>query len=197
MFNFTIAEILAFFQKYGYPFMFIGSFIEGVNVMILGGFFAARGYFSFPIVWLMMFLGDILGDITWYYIGYFGGKKIVDKFGHFLGIKRHYAKVKGFLERRGGKVIVFIKFTAGLCLAMLITAGTVRMEFKKFMKYDIIGSIGWVTFACGLGYFVGESYDLLSQYLHRMGVVLAVLTVLAFVIIKLVQRFTIRVRKLE
>jgi len=177
--------------------MFVGSFIEGVNVIILGGFFVARGYFNFWVVWLMMFLGDILGDIMWYYVGYFGGKKIIDKMGRFFSIKKNFLKVKNFLEKRGGKVIIFIKFTAGLCLAMLITAGTVRMEFKKFLKYDIIGSIGWVTFAFGLGYFFGESYELLSKYVHRMGFVVTGIIIAAFIIIKIIQKSVAKARRLE
>lgn len=190
MFNFTIQQVLSFFQKFGYPMMFLGSFAEGVTVMLMGGFFAARGYFSFPLVWLMMFLGDVAGDIMWYYIGYFGGTKAVEKFDRIFKtkIKKRVGRMRKFLEERGGKIIMGIKFTAGLCLVMLITAGTAKMKFKKFIKYDIMGSIGWTTLMCGLGYFFGESYDLLDKYVKRMGFVVTGIVIIAFILVKIIQK---------
>lgn len=177
--------------------MFLGSLIEGVNIMLLGGFFAARGYFSFPIVWIMMFLGDVLGDILWYFTGYFGGNKLINRLRRFSGLQKQFAKVKFFLEKKGGRVIMFIKFTAGLCLAMLITAGTVKMNFKKFIKYDIIGSIGWTTLMCSLGYFFGESYELLSQHVERISFLITGIAIAALLAVKIAQKAVIKARGLE
>jgi len=187
--QFTIAEVLIFFKKFGYPIMFLGSFIEGVSVMLLGGFFAARGYFSFSLVWLAMFLGDVLGDVMWYYVGYFGGTRIIGKIEKIFKtkLKEKSEKMKKFLEERGGRIIIGIKFTAGLCFAMLITTGTVKMKFKKFLKYDVLGSIGWVSLMCGLGYFFGESYDLLDKYVKRMGFVVTGMVIAAFIIVKVIR----------
>ncbi|MFH1188222.1 MAG: VTT domain-containing protein [bacterium] len=86
---------------------------------------------------LMMFLGDILSDITWYSIGYYGGNAVSKKIGQLFNINNKIEKVKGYLEERGGKIIIWIKFTTGFCLAMLITAGTVRMKFKKFLHMTL------------------------------------------------------------
>lgn len=199
MFNFTMSQILAFFQKFGYPMMFLGSFVEGVSVMLMGGFFAARGYFSFPMVWLTMFLGDITGDIMWYHIGYYGGMPAVEKIEKIFKVKlkKRVERMKKFLEERGGKVIMGIKFTAGLCLAMLITAGAARMKFKKFIKYDILGSIGWTTLMCTLGYFFGQSYELLDKYVKRMGFVVTGIVVVAFITVKIIQKAAGRAEGLE
>ena len=189
--NWTAQSILIFFQKYGYPMMFIGSFVEGLNVMLLGGFFAARGHFNIWAVIAVMFVGDVASDLMWYTIGYYGGNKIGKKFGRFFGIDKKMEKMRGYLEEKGGKIIILIKFTTGLCLAMLITAGTVRMKFKEFFKYDIIGSALWAVFACGVGYFFGESFNMLSDSLPKAGLIITIFVISAIMLPRIVHRIVV------
>ena len=195
--NWTVQSVLVFFQQYGYPMMFIGSFVEGLNVMLLGGFFAARGHFNIWIVIAMMFIGDVTSDLMWYVIGYYGGNRIGRKFGRFFGIGKKMDRMQRYLEEKGGRIIVPIKFTTGLCLAMLITAGTVRMKFKEFFKYDIIGSALWAFFACGVGYFFGESFNMLSDSLPKAGLIITIFVIISLMLPKIIHKIVLRIGGLK
>jgi len=177
--------------------MFIGSFVEGLNVMLLGGFFAARGHFNIWAVIAVMFVGDVASDLMWYAIGYYGGNRIGKRFGRFFGIDKKMDKMQKYLEDKGGRIIVPIKFTTGLCLAMLITAGTVRMKFKEFFKYDIIGSALWAFFACGVGYFFGESFNMLSDSLPKAGLIITIFVIISLMLPKIIHKIVLRVGGLK
>jgi len=175
----TLVEI---FLDYGYVIMFLASYVEGGFSMIAGGFLASLGYFNLGGVILAMFLGDILSDIMWYTIGYYGGNRILRKISKIFKItEARIEKVKMKLEKNAGKILITVKLTTGLCLATMITSGTIRMRLKKFLFFDTIGSILWSAMVVILGYFFGQSYIFLNNIITLGG--LAIVVVLVVVII--------------
>ena len=56
-------------DTYGYIAIFIGTLLEGETVLVLGGFAAFRGYLSLPYVILTAFIGSMLGDQFFFYLG--------------------------------------------------------------------------------------------------------------------------------
>lgn len=178
-----ILEIaLHLISQYGYAALFIVSFVEGFNIMFIGGFIAALGLISVWQAVLMLFLGDILSDIMWYYVGYFGGEKSISFIGrYYKAIHEQTAKIRLLFERHIGKIIISVKMTSGLCLAMVLTAGFTKLDFKKFLYYDFIGSAGWVLISVGIGYFFGSSYALISQYYKTAGFIVLSFLILAII----------------
>lgn len=193
----TFQSIFPLIQRYGYLVIFFGSFIEGINIMLIGGFVASLRILNPALVFILLFLGDIMSDVMWYHVGYYGGGKISEKFAKIFHSEKQLKKVKEYLEEKGGKIIIPIKFTSGFCWAMLITAGSVKMKFKKFIKYDIIGSAGWTAFTFSLGYFFGKSLDILGKYIQKTGFTAALAAIAAIVIVKAAQKIVGRAEKLE
>ncbi|MFH1175393.1 MAG: DedA family protein [bacterium] len=197
IFNINTQTVLALIKEYKYLAIFLGSFIEGINIMLIGGFFVALGILNIWLVLLLLFLGDILSDTMWYFVGYFGGSNIIQKFVKFLRAEKKMQKLKRYLNERGGRVIIPIKFTSGFCFIMLLTAGSIRMNFKKFIKFDLIGSAGWVAFMFSLGYFFGESFERISQNVSQVGFVIALIIISALILVKIIQKLAGKAENLE
>lgn len=176
----TLTQI---FLDYGYIIMFAASYIEGGLSMLAGGFLVSLGYFNLGGVIFTMFLGDILSDIMWYTVGYYGGNEILRKISKIFKItEARIEKIKIKLEKNAGKILITVKLTTGLCLATIITSGTIRMRLKKFLFFDTIGSVLWSAMVVILGYFFGQSYIFLNNIITLGGLAIVILIVIIIII---------------
>lgn len=180
----SLESIIQFVEQYRYWFLFAGSFIEGFNVMIIGGFMASIGAVAFLPTVLVLFLGDLLSDIMWYYVGYFGGEKSINWLSkYYKAIHAHVERIKGLLNDHTGKVLITVKITSGLCIATIIASGVTKIKFKKFLFYDIIGSANWVLLTATVGYFSGSGYLLASRYLKEAGILVLTIIILLVILV--------------
>lgn len=174
----TLTQI---FLDYGYVIMFIASYVEGGLSMLAGGFLASLGYFNLVGVVTVMFLGDFLSDIMWYGVGYYGGSRILKKVTKVFAISdERVEKIKEKLKDNAGKILIGVKLTTGLCLATMITSGTVKLKLKRFLFFDSIGSILWSAGVVVLGYFFGSSYSFLNSILKWSGIILVIMLVVVY-----------------
>lgn len=175
--------LLQLFLDYGYIIMFLASYVEGGISMLAGGFLVSLGYFNLGGVIFAMFLGDILSDIMWYTIGYYGGNGILKKISNLFKItEARIEKIKTKLEKNAGKILITVKLTTGLCLATMITSGTIRLKLKKFLFFDTIGSILWSVIVVILGYFFGQSYMFLNNVITLGGLFMVLVLVIVIVL---------------
>ncbi len=195
--HFTLQEINTLLIHWGYPLLFFFSLIEGLNIMFIGGFLAAQGYFNLFMVIFVLFLGDFGGDLGWYSLGRFGGRKIVLAYGRYFGItKARLEKAERFIHRHGGKALLIVKFTTGLCLITLITSGITKMKFSRFFYYDLIGSIGWSVMTVMLGYFFGASFAVLKKYFENVSLILTILLIAGLTVLYLI-RSRVKIKELD
>jgi membrane protein DedA with SNARE-associated domain len=177
--------ILASLYAYRYLGIFLGTIIEGPVIMAAAGFLVRLGYFNFWLAYILMVLGDLVGDVLWYYAGYFGAKKFIEKFGRFFGItKEAMEKVKLLFHRHHNKILFLSKITMGFGLSapILLTAGVSKVPVKKFIILNFLGGLIWTAFLMILGYFFGNIYLLISESVRVafIAVVIILITALFF-----------------
>lgn len=178
--NLSDPQTLLYIKTIGYPTMFALMIIEGPIITILGAFLASLGFFNVYIILTLSILGDIVGDIILYSIGYYGGAKFLEKAQKFLKIKDStIEKIKKYFERHGKKTIFSVKSTTGLCWIAFITAGSVRMNFKDFLIASFLGGIVWSAFLVISGYFFGYAFERINEYIQSAGIIIAI-TVISF-----------------
>ena len=149
-----------------YLFLFLGSAIEGMNTMVLGGFLVSTGFVSLVPTLFIFILGETINGYIWYSVGYFAGSKPIDKWGRSKPKSDKIINVvQNYFEKYSGRAILLTKFTFSLTIATEIMAGSLKYDFKKFSFYNFIGSAGWVCMTLFTGYFFGQSYRLLFHYL--------------------------------
>ncbi len=159
--------------SYKYLFLFIGGFIEGMNVLVFGGFIASTGQVSLLIILPLFIFAHVLNGYAWYLVGYLGGAKSLDKWGHKNKISHNViGKIEDYFKRYSGRAIMFAKFTFSLEIATMILSGSLKYNLKKFFKYNLYGSIGWVLTTVFIGYFFAESFKIFFSFIQNLALFL-------------------------
>ena len=174
-----LIHILSF---WGYPVMLFLMILEGPITTIVSAFLASMGYFNIFIVFGLSVAGDVIGDILLYYIGYFGGQKILPKVEKFLKISQSIVeKLKRKFHENSGRIIFYVKSTTGLSYITFITAGTLKVPISKFVKFSILGGLIWSSFLVIMGYFFGYAADKISEYIKYAGLIILIIAVFFFI----------------
>ena len=86
--------ILMLIDRFGYFGMFLGMILEAVVIIIpselilaTGGILASRGIFNFWLSFFIGLLGSVFCAIIIYFIGYFGGRPFIKKYGKYFFMK--------------------------------------------------------------------------------------------------------------
>ena len=164
--------------------MFLLMIIEGPVITLTAAFLSSIGIFNVYTVLVLSILGDIIGDVILYSIGYFGRNSTLTRARRFFRISDGFFNdlEKKFLEN-SRKIIFSVKSTTGLCGITFILAGAIRMKFSKFIFYSLLGGVIWSTFIVIIGYFFGYMAREIDQYFQYTGWVVFVLAVLLIIII--------------
>ena len=156
-----IPNFLFFITSYKYLLLFMGIVIEGPILMIASGFLVLSGFFSLVPTFFVILAGDLLGDVIWYYIGYFFAEPFLRKYGKFFKITPEiFEKAKSLFHENHVKILLISKITigAGMALATLMAAGASHVSFKKYMALNFIGETVLVSILMTIGYFFGQIY---------------------------------------
>lgn len=134
----------------------VTPFLPGDSLLFAAGAFAAIG--SLNIIWLLVFLyiSAIAGDTANYWIGRIIGPKIFHKEKVRFLKKEYLDRTHKFYERYGGKTIIIARFIPIIRTFAPFVAGIGSMTYWKFISYNIIGGVAWITICLSAGYFFGN-----------------------------------------
>jgi membrane-associated protein len=113
--------------------------------------------------------GDLAADILWYAVGYYGGQPLVRRYGKFFSLSDDLlAKTETAFHRHQNKILIISKITMGLgfALVILITAGIMRIPFKKYVAFNALGQTVWTALLISVGYFFGSVVILVNEGLR-------------------------------
>src|SRR6185369_8051288 len=105
---------------------------------------------------LLLTIAAVVGDSVNYWFGsllgprIFRGEKI-----RFLNPK-HLQRTHDFYERYGAKTIILARFVPIVRTFAPFVAGMGRMTYRRFMAFNVVGGIVWVTLFVLAGYFFAE-----------------------------------------
>lgn len=163
--------------------------IEGPVATIIAATLASLGAFNVFVVLIFSMLGDVIGDVILYGLGYKFGMGFVRKVGRYIGItEKLVLRMEKYFEHHGGKTIFAVKSTTGLCWATFTAAGIVKMKFKKFVKYSILGGIVWSSFLVAMGYFYGYLWREIKQYIEWAGWIIFGVAIVSIVVINIYKK---------
>lgn len=189
MLNIQDPAILSHIKTIGYPLMLVAMIVEGPTVTLLAAFAASLGFFNVYVVFALGMLGDIVGDIILYVIGYTGGTKALVKAEKILKIKPALVtKIEHLFNNHGKKTIFAVKSTTGLCWITFIAAGAVRMKFKEFLTGSFLGGIIWSSFLVLMGYFFGYAFETINDYIKYAGIIIFAAATTFYVTVTLYKR---------
>ncbi len=134
-----------------------GFFLPGDSLLFVNGLFLASGFYPVPlwVACLAISTSAFLGDQTGYWIGRKLGPAVFNRPESKLFSSKNVESAHNFFERYGAKAIVIAHFVPIMRTFVPVAAGVGKMEFSKFLRYNIVGVIGWGTGVTLLGYFLG------------------------------------------
>ena len=163
----------------------IVAFAEGPWISLILGVLLRLNFFYFWPIYISLMLGDLIGDVVWYYIGKHYGHGFISRHGKRFNITEDgVTRMTDLFHRHKYKVLFLSKITNGLGLALvtLMTAGMVRIPFAQYIAVNIVGQLAWTGFLLGIGFFFSNLYIMVDNILGKISItaVLIVVVILGF-----------------
>lgn len=193
-------NIARIFLTHGYPVIFFLVLIEGPIVTIISSFFASMGYLNVFILYPLILFSDMVGDILWYYVGYFGRNLTGSWWTRFLGLPgpggfEGFKRLIDKFEENQGMVLFTAKLTHAVGFPFLIASGVFRLDIKRFILFNLLAAVPKTLIFMVLGYYFGRASYIIGRYLNYSAVIGIILLALAIAAYLLVQRYSRRLFK--
>ena len=160
-----LAEIIERFGAGAYAILFlivfcetglvVTPFLPGDSLLFAAGAFAALGSFDIVPLMLLLIVAAIAGDTVNYWIGARIGPRAFS--GNVRFLKQEYLiRTTEFYEKHGGKTIVLARFIPIVRTFATLVAGVGRMNYARFLAYNVVGAVVWVTLFTLAGFYFGN-----------------------------------------
>lgn len=154
-----------------YAVLFLVLILSGIGLpipeeatLLFGGYLAYLEFVDFWVIIYVSILGIIAADVMGYFLGRFFGEKIIKFFlGRWKRPNKVLEKAQKYFDRHGEKVVIFSRPLLGIRIAVPILAGHFKMNFIKFLVYDLLAAIPWAFLLISLSYFLGSGLDLITE----------------------------------
>ncbi|MGV2940052.1 DedA family protein [Mesobacillus sp. LC4] len=158
-----ILAVLDWLSSLGYMGIAIGLMLEVIPSEIVlgyGGYMISEGTIGFTGAVVAGTIGGTIAQLFLYWLGYFGGRPMLEKYGKYLLINKHHLEVsEKWFNQYGSGVIFSARFIPVVRHAISIPAGIAGMSAIKFTFYTIAAMIPWTVFFLYLGIVLGENWS--------------------------------------
>ena len=161
-----LVELVNQYQSWTYGILFliifcetglvVTPFLPGDSLLFAIGALASKGQLNVFLVVVLLSVAAILGDTVNYWIGKVVGPKVFSSESSRWLNRKHLERTHEFYEKYGGKTIIFARFMPIIRTFAPFVAGIGKMSYGKFLLYNIVGGIVWITGFTYAGYFFGE-----------------------------------------
>jgi membrane protein DedA with SNARE-associated domain len=151
-------------------------------IMPFSGYLVFTGRFNLWWVAVAGALGCNLGSLVAYYLGSWGGRPLVERYGRYVLITRHDLEMADRFFARYGEWAVFLaRLLPVIRTFIALPAGIARMNVWRFHLFTFLGSLPWCLALAYAGMRLGEHWPSLRDYFHRFDTVLGIVIVIAAV----------------
>lgn len=175
---------------YGYMGIFIIVFLEsgiffalpGDSLLFVAGLLAIAGILNIYILIPLIFVATFFGGIVGYYIGAHLNR--LRKFYIFKKILKdeYLEKTNRFFENHGRITILISRFIPLARTFVPIVAGIAKMNYSKFLRYNLLSSLLWATIVPLVGYFLGFLFPEIKNYLSYLIIIVILISVLPAIV---------------
>lgn len=176
-FSHTLGTLEPWIQQYGVVTIFViltlesvGLPLPGESLLIVAAITASRGEISFPALLFSAWAGAVTGDNIGYWIGRRLGHDILSRIGGKFGLTaEHLRKVEAAFTRYGPVTVLFARFVNILRQLNGIVAGTLVMDWRRFLVLNALGGALWVMVWTTAGYYLGAHQSDIIAFAHKLG----------------------------
>jgi len=121
-------------------------------------------------------LGCLIGSIVAYWVGFWGGRSFIERYGKYILIrKRDLDNADRFFHKHGHRAIFISRLLPIVRTFISLPAGISRMKFGKFCLYTFLGSVPWCLALAWLGRILGQNWKVIEKYFRKADVVIGIL----------------------
>lgn len=186
---FSLLEMLS---DLGYVGIALGLMIEVIPseiVLSYGGYLILLGKIHFFGAFLAGVVGGTLAQLFLYWMGYYGGRPFLEKYGKFLFIhQKHLDVSETWFKKYGTGVIFGARFIPVVRHAISIPAGVAKMPLWKFTLYTVAAMIPWTLFFLYLGVELGSNWMSIKEVAQPYLIPLASIALVAGVMYVVVKK---------
>ena len=178
-----MGEPLQFLIRHGYTVLFAWVFAEqiglplpSVPLLLAAGALAGTGRLSFALVLGLPVVAAVASDVLWYELGRRRGVKVLQFLCRIsLEPDSCVRRTESTFARHGARSLLIAKFVPGLNTAAPPLAGVFRMRLNRFLLFDTLGALLWVSIFAGLGYVFSDQLERVADRAITLGSWLLVL----------------------
>jgi membrane protein DedA with SNARE-associated domain len=188
-------------DQFGLMGIFIGMVLESACIplpseviMLTGGFFVAKGTFSFWSVVAAGVIGNFIGSIIVYWIGAKGARSLLESYGKYIFLNhKHLQNAEVWFAKYGEWAAFFGRNLPFIRTFISLPAGIARMNFTKFCLFTLLGCLPWNIALTYLGYSLGANWTKVESYVRPVSY--AVLVIILLIIVRFLFKAILEKRK--
>lgn len=196
-----IIDILANFvvntiDAIGYAGLFLLMLVESAGIplpseviMPFSGFLVFENQMNFWAVTLIGAFGNLIGSLLAYWIGYYGGRPLIEKYGRYILISKHDLDLADrWFKNYGAATTFFGRVLPVVRTYISFPAGIARMNIAKFSIYTFLGALPWCAALTYAGVKMGANWELIREQLHNFDLAIVIL-IIVFIALCIWRRF--------
>ena len=171
--------IINLIDETGYLGVFILMILESALMPVpsevilpFSGYVAYLGKLDLILIVIIGTVANLIGSIIAYYVGLYGGRRFVSKYGKYILLREGHIDLAERLFNDYGEVIIFVgRMLPAVRTVISFPAGVGRMDMKKFVIYTTIGSIPWNFMLTYIGFILGDNWGDIITFFERADIV--------------------------
>jgi membrane protein DedA with SNARE-associated domain len=177
--EFLLPYVTHLISAIGYPGVALLMAIESACIplpseiiMPFAGFVVDQGKMNLYWAATAGAIGCNIGSVIAYWIGAYGGRPLVEKFGRYVLMSKHdLDRVDGYFQRYGDITVLIGRLLPVVRTFIALPAGIARMPQLRFHVYTFLGSWPWCFALAYVGMKAGASWNdphsMLKKVLHK------------------------------
>jgi membrane protein DedA with SNARE-associated domain len=174
--------------QFGYLAVFVGTFLEGETLLILGSLAAHNHLLDFPLVVVAGFVGELSGDILRFALGRRCGRSWIARWPKVAG---EVQRATAYLDKYPNAFILSFRFIYGIRLIAPVAIALGRVSAIRFVLLATVSAAVWAPLIGALGFVFGRAIQAVFGKVERVEeglIVVVVVIVLTFVIHRFMRR---------
>ena len=175
--------IVSLINNFGYLGLFLAMVLEAVIIIIpselvlaTGGILSSYNILNFWLTFIVGLLGSVFCAVIIYGMGRFGGRTFIDKYGKYFFMKKEDIEKSEKWFNKYGMIACLVGRNIPIVRTLIsLPIGIMKLDFKKFFIYTLIGSIPWTFIFTYAGYQLGKNWIILKDYVSKLKVPIIIL----------------------
>lgn len=143
------------------------------TILPFAGYLVSKGVMNFHVAAFAGAFGCVVGSVPSYYIGYFGGRPFIEKYGKwFLVSKKDLEDADKWVDKYGDWAFFICRMLPVIRTFISLPAGILRARKRTFFTLTFLGSLVWSYLLVFVGVKLGENLGMFKELWHKFDIVI-------------------------